>query len=159
MVIMMRQHLQLGLTPCDEKKTRTSYLIFPDQEDRFQIFGKGFDTVVPLQDLLDFSRGIKMEEDIERRFKHIAVVVQHDEDTNLKEKEFKALQLWAVTRTRTRTTCNKPSVLQRFFSILVIEFTSAPLHLLFTIVICTPWLFPSAFIVSTGGGPRNALRF
>ena len=31
----------------------------------------------------------------------------------------------------------------------------------FTIVIRTPWIFPLAFIVSTGGGPmaRNALRF
>ena len=58
---------------------------------------KGFDDVVPLQDLLDFSRGVKTEEDIERRFKHIAVtllhgfhlVVQHDE---AKETEFEILE-------------------------------------------------------------------
>ena len=54
--------------------------------------------MVPLQDLLDFSRGIKTEEDIERRFKHIAVtllhgyhlVVQHDEDS--KEIELEILE-------------------------------------------------------------------
>jgi hypothetical protein len=61
---------------------------------------KGFDDVVLLQDLLDFSRGVKTEEDIERRFKHIAVtllhgfhlvvLVQHDEDT--KEIEFEILE-------------------------------------------------------------------
>jgi len=62
---------------------------------------KGFDsdTVELLQDLLDFSR-VKTEEDIERRFKHIAasllhgshlvVVVQDDEDT--KEIEFEILE-------------------------------------------------------------------
>ena len=51
-----------------------------------------------LQDLLDFSRGVKTEEDIERRFKHIAatllhgfhLVIQHDEDT--KEIEFEILE-------------------------------------------------------------------
>jgi hypothetical protein len=57
---------------------------------------KGSDAVVVLQDLLDFSRGVKTEEDIERRFKHIAVtllhefhlvVVQHD-----KEIEFEILE-------------------------------------------------------------------
>ena len=56
--------------------------------------------VVLLQDLLDFSRGVKTEEDIERRFKHIAVtllhefhlvVVQRDEDTT-KEIEFEILE-------------------------------------------------------------------
>jgi len=53
---------------------------------------------VLLQDLLDFSEGVETEEDIERRFKHIAVtllhgyrlVVQHDEDT--KEIEFEVLE-------------------------------------------------------------------
>ena len=59
---------------------------------------KGFDGVV-LQDLLDFSQGINTntEEDIERRFKHIAatllhgfhlVVVQND----MKEIEFEILE-------------------------------------------------------------------
>ena len=52
-----------------------------------------------LQDLLDFSQGVKTEEDIERRFKHIAVtllhgfhlvVAQHDED--MKEIEFEILE-------------------------------------------------------------------
>jgi hypothetical protein len=50
---------------------------------------KGFDDVVLLQELLDFNQGVKTEEDIERRFKHIAatllhgfhLVVQHDGDT------------------------------------------------------------------------------
>ena len=60
---------------------------------------KGFDVEMPLQDLLDFSQGVKTEEDIERRFKHIAgtllhgfhlVVVQHDEDA--KEIEFEILE-------------------------------------------------------------------
>jgi hypothetical protein len=59
---------------------------------------KEFDGVL-LQDLLDFSQGAKTEEDIERRFKHIAVtllhgfhlvVVQHDEVT--KEIEFEILE-------------------------------------------------------------------
>ena len=59
---------------------------------------KEFDEVV-LQDLLDFSQGVKTEEDIERRFKHIAVtllhgsnlvVVQNDED--MKEIEFEILE-------------------------------------------------------------------
>ena len=52
-----------------------------------------------LQDLLDFSQGVETEEDIERRFKHIAVtllhgfhlvVAQHDE--NAKEIEFEILE-------------------------------------------------------------------
>jgi hypothetical protein len=60
---------------------------------------KEFDAVMPLQDLLDFSQGVKTEEDIERRFKHIAVtllhgfhlvVVQNDEDK--KEIEFEILE-------------------------------------------------------------------
>ena len=59
---------------------------------------KVYDAVIPLQDLLDFSQGIKTEEDIERRFKLIAetllhnfhLVVQHDEDT--KEIEFEILE-------------------------------------------------------------------
>ena len=60
---------------------------------------KESDTAVLLQDLLDFSQGVNTEEDIERRFKHIAVtllhglhlvVVQHDEDT--KEIEFEILE-------------------------------------------------------------------
>ena len=60
---------------------------------------KGFDTALLLQDLLDFSRGVKTEEDIERRFKQIVVtllhgshlvVVQHDEDT--KEIAFEILE-------------------------------------------------------------------
>ena len=52
-----------------------------------------------LQDLLDFSQGVKTKEDIELRFKHIAVtllhgsnvvVVQNDED--MKEIEFEILE-------------------------------------------------------------------
>lgn len=55
--------------------------------------------MVLLQELLDFSQGVKTEEDIERRFKQIAVtllhgyhlvVAQHDEDT--KEIEFEILE-------------------------------------------------------------------
>ena len=60
---------------------------------------KEFDDAVLLQELLDFSQGVKTEEDIERRFKQIAVtllhgyhlvVAQHDEDT--KEIEFEILE-------------------------------------------------------------------
>ena len=60
---------------------------------------KEIDTAVlqELQDLLDFSRGVKTEEDIERRFKHIAATLLHgfhliQRDKDAKEIEFEILE-------------------------------------------------------------------
>jgi hypothetical protein len=65
----------------------------------FSQFKKTKGTTVELQELLDFSQGIKTEEDIERRFKHIAETLLHGfhlvvvKDTiTSKEVEFEILE-------------------------------------------------------------------
>ena len=59
---------------------------------------KGTTTVALLQDLLDFSQGFRTEDDIQRRFKHIAKTLLHEfhlvavKDTTREEIEFEILE-------------------------------------------------------------------
>ena len=58
----------------------------PSQSKKTKEFGG-----VLFQDLLDFSQGVKREEDIERRFKLVAVTLLHGFHENAKEIEFEIL--------------------------------------------------------------------